>query len=145
MASSTGVEYIDIAATPVAAKILFILVGIAGGCAFSMAGGIKMKRIHQLVNALRRNSEEPTREELKSILIFIISFVVLLLFLSLAFSTVGISYLDSVFEVSSALTTNGVSMGITTITLPLGYKWLLIFAMIVGRVEIVNIFKMIRG
>jgi trk system potassium uptake protein TrkH len=145
MASSTGIEYIDIATTPVAAKILFILVGIAGGCAFSMAGGIKMKRIHQLVNALRRNSEEPTREELKSILVFIISFVVLLLLLSLAFSTVGISYLDSVFEVSSALTTNGVSMGITTITLPLAYKWILIFAMIVGRVEIVNIFKMIRG
>jgi trk system potassium uptake protein TrkH len=145
MASSTGVEYIDIAATPVAAKVLFILVGLAGGCAFSMAGGIKMKRIHQLVNAVRRNSEKPTREELKSILVFIISFVALLLLLSSVFSTVGISFLDSVFEVGSALTTNGVSMGITTIALPLGYKWILIFAMIVGRVEILNIFKMIRG
>lgn len=82
---------------------------------------------------------------MNSILVFIVSFVILLLLLSLAFSTVGISFLDSVFEVGSALTTNGVSMGITTIALPLGYKWLLIFAMIVGRVEIVNIFKAIRG
>jgi Trk-type K+ transport system membrane component len=97
------------------------------------------------VNALRRNDDKPTRDELKSILVFIISFVVLLLLLSLAFSTVGISFLDSVFEVGSALTTNGVSMGITTVALPLGYKWLLIFAMVVGRVEIVNLFKIIRG
>ena len=145
MASSTGIEYVNIAATPVAAKVLFILVGLAGGCAFSMAGGIRMKRIHQLVNALRRNGDEPTRDELKSILVFIISFVILLLLLSLAFSTVGISFLDSVFEVGSAFTTNGVSMGITTVALPMGYKWLLIFAMVVGRVEIVNIFKVIRG
>ena len=104
-----------------------------------------MKRIRQLVNALRRNDDAPTREELKSIVIFIISFVILLLLLSLAFSTVGISFLDSVFEVGSALTTNGISMGITTVALPLGYKWLLIFAMIIGRVEIVNIFRAIRG
>jgi trk system potassium uptake protein TrkH len=145
MASSTGIEYVNIAATPIAAKVLFILVGLAGGCAFSMAGGIRMNRIHQLVNALRRNDDKPTRDELKSILVFIISFVVLLLLLSLAFSTVGISFLDSVFEVGSALTTNGVSMGITTVALPLGYKWLLIFAMVVGRVEIVNLFKIIRG
>jgi len=145
MASSTGIEYINIAATPIAAKVLFILVGLAGGCAFSMAGGIRMKRIQQLVNALRRNSDKPTHDELKSILVFIISFVILLLLLSLAFSTVGISFLDSVFEVGSAFTTTGISMGITTVALPMGYKWLLIFAMVVGRVEIVNIFKVIRG
>lgn len=145
MASSTGIKYVNIAATPVAAKVLFILIGLAGGCAFSMAGGIRMKRIHQLVKALRKNGDEPTREELKSILAFITSFVMLLLLLSFAFSTVGISFLDSVFEVGSALTTNGVSMGITTIALPLGYKWLLILAMVVGRVEIANIFKVIWG
>jgi trk system potassium uptake protein TrkH len=145
MASSTGIEYFSIATTPVAAKILFILIGLAGGCAFSMTGGIRMQRIHQLVNALRRNDDAPTRDELRSILLFLVSFVALLLLLSLAFSTVGISFLDSVFEVGSALTTNGVSMGITTIALPLGYKWLLTFAMVIGRVEILNIFRAIRG
>ncbi len=145
MASSTGIEYISVAATPVAAKIMFILIGLAGGCAFSMAGGIRMERIRTLVNALRRNSDSPTREELKSVLIFVISFAVLLIILSLAFSTIGISLLDSIFEVGSALTTNGISMGATTVVMPIGYKWLMIFAMIVGRVEIVNIFKAIKG
>jgi Trk-type K+ transport system membrane component len=49
-----------------------------------------------------------------------------------------------VFEVGSALTTNGISMGITTVTLPLGYKWLLILAMILGRIEIVAVFKALK-
>jgi trk/ktr system potassium uptake protein len=145
MASSTGIEYIAISATPVAAKIMFILIGLVGGCTFSMAGGIRMNRILQLTNAVRRNKDAPNREKLKSIVIFTISFITLIILLSLAFSTVGISFLDSLFEVSSAFTTNGISMGITTIALPLGYKWLLILAMLVGRVEIVNIFRVIRG
>ena len=145
MASSTGIEYFSVAATPVAAKIVFILIGLAGGCAFSMAGGIRMERIRTLINALRRNSDSPTREELKSVLTFVISFAALLIILSLAFSTIGISLLDSIFEVGSALTTNGISMGATTVVMPIGYKWLIIFAMIVGRVEIVSIFKAIKG
>jgi trk system potassium uptake protein TrkH len=145
MASSTGIEYFNVAATPVAAKIMFILIGLAGACTFSMAGGIRMERIRTLVSALRRNSDSPTREELKEVLLFIIGFTATLLILSLAFSTIGVSMLDSVFEVGSALTTNGISMGATTVTMPLGYKWLLVLAMIVGRVEIVSIFKAIRG
>ena len=145
MASSTGIEYISIAATPISAKILFIIIGLIGGCAFSMAGGIKIRRIQQLIAAARKSEDEPTREELKSITAFIISFIAILLIISFAFSTIGISLLDSIFEVGSALTTNGISMGITTITMPIGYKWLLIAAMIIGRVEILNILKAIRG
>jgi trk system potassium uptake protein TrkH len=144
MASSTGIDYVNIAATSVGAKIMFIVIGLIGGCAFSMAGGIRMQRVQRLASALRKNSDRPTREELKSILIFIVGFIAILLILSAAFSTIGIAFIDSVFEVGSALTTNGVSMGATTITLPIGHKWLLIFAMIVGRLEIVGLFKVIR-
>lgn len=145
MVSSTGIDYINVAATPLPAKIFLILIGLAGGCAFSMAGGIRMQRIRQLVNALRRSDDKPTREELKSILTFIIGFVVILFVFSLAFATLGLTLLDSIFEVGSALTTNGISMGATTIALPIGYKWLLILAMIIGRVEIVSIFRAIIG
>jgi len=145
MVSSTGIEYISIAATPIPAKVLFIIIGLIGGCAFSMAGGIRIRRIQQLIAAARKSEDEPTRKELKSITAFIVSLIAILIVLSLVFSTVGISMLDSIFEVGSALTTNGISMGITTITLPIGYKWLLIMAMIIGRVEILNILKAIRG
>jgi trk system potassium uptake protein TrkH len=145
MASSTGIEYFSVASTPVAAKIMFILIGLAGACTFSMAGGIRMERIRLLISALRKSDDSPTREELKEILIFIGSFAATLLILSLAFSTIGVSMLDSVFEVGSALTTNGISMGATTVTMPIGYKWLIVLAMIIGRVEIVTIFKAVRG
>ena len=141
MMSSTGIDYINVAATPIAAKIGFILVGLIGGCTFSMAGGIRIQRVRLLIDALRKKGNQPDREELKAALTSIISFVILLLLLSFAFSTVGISFLDSVFEVGSALTTNGISMGITTVTIPLGYKWLLILAMTLGRIEIVAVFK----
>jgi trk system potassium uptake protein TrkH len=145
MASSTGIEYFSIAATPVPAKILFILIGLAGACTFSMAGGIKMQRIRLLINSLRKRGDQPTREELKSILTSVIGFAAVLVILSLVFSTIGITLLDAIFEVGSALTTNGISMGATSVVLPLGYKWLLIFAMIVGRVEIMSILKAIIG
>jgi trk system potassium uptake protein TrkH len=144
MMSSTGIDYINVAATPVAAKILFILVGLVGGCAFSMAGGIRIHRIRVLIENLRKKRSNPDREELKAVLIWIGSFFIVLFILSLAFSTIGISLLDSVFEVGSALTTNGISMGITTVTIPLGYKWLLILAMILGRIEIVAVFKALK-
>ena len=145
MASSTGIAYINLAATSYAAKILFILIGLAGGCSFSMAGGIKMQRIQLLIHSVSKGNLRPTRQELKSILVTITGFATVLIALSLAFSTIGITLVDSIFEVSSALTTNGISMGATTVTLPLGHKWLLIFAMIIGRVEIASIFKAIKG
>lgn len=145
MASSTGVEYISISAASVPAKILYIIIGLVGGCAFSMAGGIRIQRIQKLISAIRKKGDAPTREELKSIIIFLASFIAFLIIFSLIFATLGISLLDSVFEVGSALTTNGVSMGATTVALPVGYKWLLIAAMLIGRVEFLNIFKAIKG
>ena len=57
----------------------------------------------------------------------------------------GTNMLDSVFEVGSALSTAGASVGVTTVTMPVVYKWLLIFAMLIGRVEIVSIYKAIVG
>lgn len=161
MMSSTGIDYINVSATPVAAKILFVLIGLIGGCGFSMAGGIRIQRIRILIDALlkkgnkpnhirrfldalRKKDNNPDREQLKSVLIWMTSFFILLFILSLNFSMIGISMLDSVFEVGSALTTNGISMGITTVTMPLGYKWLLILAMILGRIEIVSVFRALR-
>ncbi len=145
MASSTGIEVFSIGSSVLPAKILFILVGLAGGCAFSMAGGIRIQRIQTIVSAVRKKGDQPSREELNAVLISVIGFIATLIILSIVFSTIGIGMLDSVFEVGSALTTNGVSMGVTTVLMPVGYKWLLILAMVVGRVEIVSIFSAIAG
>jgi Trk-type K+ transport system membrane component len=55
------------------------------------------------------------------------------------FTTLGVSFTDALFEVGSALTTNGISMGATNVLMPVGYKWLMIAAMTIGRVEILSI------
>jgi trk/ktr system potassium uptake protein len=145
MSSSTGIETFSMSTTTIPAKVFLILVGLAGGCTFSMAGGIRMERIQKIVNAIRRKGDQPDQEELRSILVAITGFLASLIVLSLMFMPIGISFLDSVFEVGSALTTNGISMGATVITMPIGYKWLMTFAMIIGRVEIVSIIAAIAG
>jgi len=145
MASSTGIESFNISSSPLPAKIVLILIGLAGGCAFSMAGGIRMQRIQTIINAIRKKGNQPTRAELNNVAAAVIGFFSILFLFSLIFSTTGIGFLDSVFEVGSALTTNGISMGATTIDMPLGYKWLMIFAMLIGRIEIMGILTVIAG
>jgi len=145
MLSSTGMDYINVGATPAPARIAFIILGLIGSCTFSMAGGIRIERIQTLIDAIRKKDNKPDREELKAALINVIGLLLLLFVFSAVFSTIGISFLDSVFEISSALTTNGISMGITTVEIAVSYKWLLILAMLIGRIEILVILKAIGG
>jgi len=69
----------------------------------------------------------------------IVLFISTLTIFSIIFSTIGVSFTNALFEMSSALTANGISMGATTVTMPLAYKWLMIAAMTVGRVEITSV------
>jgi trk system potassium uptake protein TrkH len=70
-----------------------------------------------------------------SILLFIFTLVIF----ALIFTTMGVSFTDGIFEIGSALTTNGISMGATTAAMPIAYKWLMIVAMTIGRVEILSV------
>jgi Trk-type K+ transport system membrane component len=74
-----------------------------------------------------------------SVLVSILLFVGILVIFAIAFSTIGISFTDALFEIGSALTTNGISMGATNLLMPLSHKWLLVTAMIIGRTEILTI------
>jgi trk system potassium uptake protein len=55
------------------------------------------------------------------------------------------NFVDSLFESVSALTTTGLSTGITTLNLDLVSKTFLIINMVVGRFEIVAIFYIFFG
>jgi trk system potassium uptake protein TrkH len=55
------------------------------------------------------------------------------------------NFVDSLFESLSALTTTGLSTGITTLNLDLVSKTFLIINMVVGRFEIVAIFYIFFG
>jgi len=155
MSSSTGYDYINIPALNDTVKSIFILLMVLGGCAFSMAGGIRMSKVISFLESIKpsiegiltkekviqEESEDPRADNLEylSALVAILLFVATLFIFSIIFSTIGISSTDALFEIGSALTTNGISMGATTVFMPIVYKWLLIIAMIVGRIEILPI------
>jgi trk system potassium uptake protein TrkH len=145
MLSSTGIQYVNVSSAFPPAAIYFFIIVLIGGCSFSQAGGIKISRIKQIIDAIRKNEDAPTKAELRSISIYLITFIIILLALSIAFATSGTNIFNSIFEVGSALATNGVSSGATTLDLPAIFKWILILAMFIGRIEILTIYKAIRG
>jgi trk system potassium uptake protein TrkH len=77
--------------------------------------------------------------EYLSAVVSILLFLFTLVIFSILFSTIGISFTDALIEVGSALTTNGISMGATTLAMPVAYKWLLIAAMTIGRAELMSV------
>jgi trk system potassium uptake protein TrkH len=145
MLSSTGIQYVAVSSAFPPAAIYFFILVLIGGCSFSQAGGIKISRIKQIIDAIRKNEDSPTKEELRALYIYLITFIAILITLSIAFTTSGTNIFNSIFEIGSALATNGVSSGATTLDLPAIFKWILIVAMFIGRIEILTIYKAIRG
>ena len=140
-----------------------------GGSAFSTAGGIKVGRVLQIFQKLtsrkfaldsaississvssRYNKSyigyEKKSEILRGEKAYRESLLVVTLFLLLSFFTALVlfyfeqrSFIDSLFESVSALTTTGLTSGITSIDMHIISKVFLIFNMILGRFEIIAI------
>ena len=155
MSSSTGYDYVNIWLFNDTIRSIFIVLMLVGGCTFSMAGGIRVARLISFAKSVKQSIREvlikekvvaePTRRngnidiEYLSAVVSILLFLFTLVIFSILFSTIGISFTDALIEVGSALTTNGISMGATTLAMPVAYKWLLIAAMTIGRVELMSI------
>jgi len=155
MSSSTGYDYLNITSFNSTLLSIFILLMVIGGCAFSMAGGIRISRLitfaksikqsvkgmlikEKIINEPNWHAEINNIENLSSV-VSILLFIFTLVIFAVIFSTMGVSFTDALFEIGSALTTNGISMGNTNVTMPLAYKWLMIVAMTIGRVEILSV------
>lgn len=151
MSSSTGYDYINIPLLNETSVSVFVLLMLIGGCTWSMAGGIKVSKIVLLAQSIKHSIRdtlikekvitEKTSAHASSAadyvpgLVSIILFAATLFVFSIVFSTVGIPFMHAFFDVASALTTNGISTGAITVGLPTAYKWLVVAAMIIGRVE----------
>ena len=72
-------------------------------------------------------------------MVSILLLIGLLLIFTIIFSTIGLSFTDSLLEMGSAFSTNGVTMGAINVGMPSAYKWLVVAAMTIGRVEILTI------
>jgi trk system potassium uptake protein len=173
--TNSGFQYINISSIPAESKILLIVIMLIGGCAFSTAGGIKAGRLLHLGQRLtkRKISVDTSSRSISSVSsrynrsysnyegkavklredkTFRESIIVIFLFVVVSFIT-GIvltyfaerNFLDALFESVSALTTTGLSTGITALELDLVSKLFLIINMIVGRFEIIAILYIFFG
>jgi trk system potassium uptake protein len=173
--TNSGFQYINISLIPFESKILLIIIMLIGGCAFSTAGGIKVVRLLQIAQkvtkrkilidtssrsissvssrynksysnyegkAVRFREDKTLRESLLVICLFI--FVSFITGIALSYFSEH-NFIDSLFESVSALTTTGLSTGITTLDLDLVSKTFLIINMIVGRFEIIAILYIFFG
>jgi trk system potassium uptake protein TrkH len=173
--TNTGFQFINISSISFQAKILLIILMLVGGTAFSTAGGIKVGRLLQIVHTLTNRktsmdtanrsissvssrynklyiSYEERAEKLRANKAFRESLLVISLFVLLSFITGAVlsyfaerNFIDSLFESVSAVTTTGITTGITTLNLDLVSKTFLIINMIAGRFEIIAIFYIFFG
>ncbi len=155
MTSSTGFDYIGISTLNQTSLGILIVLTLIGGCGFSMAGGIKVFRLLLFGDSIKGSVVETVRDveyvpdekpidddnhaEISSANVSIIIFIMIALALTILLTTSGASFSGSLFEIASALSTNGATLGITSATMGIGYKYLIIACMLIGRVEIMTV------
>ncbi len=167
--TTSGFQFIDVSLLSVDGKIVLIILMLIGGTAFSTAGGIKVGRIIQIFQrltkrnfamdtAIRSISSVSSRynesyisygkktDELRAKKAYRESLLVVALFLLLSFITALVlyyleqkSFMDSLFESVSAVTTTGITAGITSMDMNVVSKIFLIVNMILGRFEIIAV------
>jgi trk system potassium uptake protein TrkH len=140
--STTGFNFENFSSMSESTKLLFIAFMFIGGCYFSTSGGIKIYRLITLFKSVKIAIKEKlgfneekidTSEALISLLT--ISFSALIVFVAaFAFTLYGNPFTDSLFQCVAAYSTGGIYL------MNLNYntflKSVLIFLMIIGRVEI---------
>lgn len=155
-ATTTGYATTNIDQWPLLCPIILILASFAGGCAGSTAGGMKIYRMlvifQQSVREVRRlilpdgvfrvklGSEVVPDRIIEAVWGFVTMYVIL--FLLLLISVLAVSDLDiktAFSAVAACLNNLGPGLGEAAVTyqsLNTATKWLLVFAMVLGRLEI---------
>ncbi len=158
--STTGFATVDYAQWNGLGWLVIILFMLIGGGAGSTAGGIKQYRIHALSKGLvwefrrrvlpRRVVTEPdvwhgeqrsfiSDRQLRQVSMFVFLYVAAFVVGSGIIAAHGYPLQDSLFEFASALSTVGISVGITSAAAPAGVLWVEMLAMFLGRLEFFTI------
>ncbi len=159
--TTTGYATVDLASLSAFAKLVLIASMAVGGSMGSTAGGVKIFRLLLLVRfgqlTLRRlrvpehalaefrlGGRRYEDSELLGALFYVLLFVGALGLSWLTFLAGGYAPLDSLFEVTSALGTVGLSTGLTQSGLGVPLKLVLAFDMLAGRVEILALLALVQ-
>ena len=161
--TTTGfVSVKDMSLLPPGFATFMILAMLIGGNQESTGGGIKqyriivaLKGIYYSIKESIMNShmyvshriwrmgdkEELSDDEISSTSSYILFYLILFLTGSTIFSLYGYNLQDSMFEFSSAISTVGLSLGITNYYAPKLVLWVATIGMFLGRMEIMVVFK----
>lgn len=158
MATTTGLVSETFSQWPGYLPIFIILISVIGGCAASTSGGIKVLRTlliykqsrREMTRLLHPNAIIPIKfgkntcpePVLQSMWAFISVFIGLFFVLLIVFMALGNDFLTSFSAIISALANSGTGLGTVSDNfshLNLLSKWVLIFAMIAGRLEIFSL------
>jgi trk system potassium uptake protein TrkH len=141
-------------------KLALMLLMFIGGCAGSTAGGIKISRFWLFIKSVWWRTKESIlpknaffqkkfegrivdEVKLREINQFILIYALFILLGAITLTLSGNSLSDSFFEVISAQSNGGLTVGITESAMPFIPKVMLIFNMFVGRLEIIPILSAI--
>ncbi len=153
--TTTGFQTMNIHLSNEAFKMLLVIAMLIGGSVFSTAGGMKLLRVALGFEAFKMQVKKmfypqgyTPRYKLDryavSEEILVGAFLIAFLYIATAvisamiiyFYAPGYSFMDALFEASSAVGTVGLSAGITSATLADPAKIVLIADMLLGRLEI---------
>ena len=154
-ASTTGFCYLSVPDFSDGLKLFLVFLMFIGGASFSTAGGIKIYRFLLIFKIIKKAiSDDITKQdapvklfgkvytntELIEAMAIVVLMIIFIFIGTLVVSLYGFHPIDSLFETTSAMATTGLSVGVIGPSLALELKWLFVFLMIVGRVEILAFF-----
>lgn len=158
LATTTGFVSAPFSEWPTYVPVLIMLLAIIGGCAASTSGGVKMIRAlllykqskREMARLLHPNAVVPVKfanqtlpeQVLQSMWAFISVFIALFLTLMVIFIAFGNDFTTSFSAITATLANAGAGIGNISVTfahLNTQSKWLLMFAMIAGRLEIFSL------
>ena len=157
---TTGFTTADYEMWPVLSQVLLIFLMLFGGMVGSTGGGMKQVRIllmfkqayrelYQLIHphavtALRLDGKNVDKETLGGIWGFLFLFVLIAVTATLCMAALGLDIITSASTVISAMSNVGPALGEAGpsdnySTIPTAGKWVLMFCMLVGRLEIYTV------
>lgn len=158
LATTTGFISAPFSTWPSFLPIFILLLAIIGGCAASTSGGVKILRTLLLFKQSRREmirlvhphaiipikfgKHQLAEPVLQSMWGFLSVFIALFLFLMIVFMAFGNDFTTAFSAIVASLANAGAGIGALSVTftdLNLQSKWLLIFAMLAGRLEIFSL------
>jgi trk system potassium uptake protein TrkH len=152
--SSTGFAIMPLQNLNSSVLMLFIGLMFIGGSSFSTTGGIKIYRFLVMLASVKKAAtysvtgkdekvhvlgKSYLNSEVVQIAVLVFLSALLIFISSLVVSFYGFDPLATIFECTSAFGTTGLSMGIVGPGLAVELKWLFMFLMLVGRVEILSL------